>query len=79
MLFMNMNLFLGLSILLTMFDHKVPGEHVYLGMTLSEYFPASIVEEVRQLQYTDGDVVLIGYPKSGKITNRHGTFTQRWL
>ena len=68
MLLIDVDLFSGFLHPVTMSDHRLPGEHIHLGMTLSEYVPAGLVEEMRHLQYTAGDVVLVAYPKSGKIT-----------
>ena len=50
-----------------MSTHKLPGEYVYEGMTLSENIPVECIEEVKSLDLKAGDIVLDAYPKSGEI------------
>ena len=50
-----------------MAEYKLPGEHTYDGITLSKYFPAKVIEELKTLDLRDGDIMLDAYPKSGRF------------
>ena len=46
--------------------HMILGEYYHNGMVLSSNHPPNIIEEIKSLQFTEGDIVVNGYPKSGK-------------
>ena len=50
-----------------MAGHMVLGEYYHKGMVLSSYHTPDTIEEIKSLQFPDGDIVVNGYPKSGNI------------
>ena len=49
-----------------MSDHKVIGEHVYDGMTLSYKCSPEVLDKVPDFEFRQDDVLIATYPKAGK-------------
>ena len=52
-----------------MSDHKIPGEYVYDGITLSKHQPSEVIDELKCLELKEGDILMDAYPKSGGRTS----------
>ena len=48
----------------------IPGQHTHDGITLAfPTFPGDLVDRMKTFPLTKEDVVVVGYPRSGEITN----------
>ena len=47
-------------------DYVIPGGYEYKGITLYEACPIEHVKSLKNFQLHHDDIVLVGYPKSGR-------------
>ena len=56
--------------------YKYPGVHIYEGMVLHQHLKASAVDAARTYNFTENDVLIVTYPKSGRVSKYFNNLIQ---
>ena len=43
-----------------------PGQYIYEGMTMTQYYPAESLDKIKVFEYRNDDIFVVTYPKAGK-------------
>ena len=58
---------------------ELPGIHIYEGLRLPFYVPATVLDAVKDVQFYPEDILIITLLKSGKIATMHGYVTKNLI